>query len=47
MAYSPPPGRDPMPGLVRFVLMIFAALVALAISSPVILREAIAFFSRF
>lgn len=41
------PKRDPMPGLVRFALMIFVALVALVISSPVILREAIALFSRF
>jgi len=45
MAYSPPPSRDPVPGLVRLVLMIFAALVALVISSPVILRAVIALFA--
>lgn len=39
------PERDPVPGYVRLGVMIFAALVALAISSPVILRAAIAFFS--
>lgn len=46
-AAVPDTERDPMPGHVRFFLIIFAAVVGLVISAPVILREAIAFFSRF
>lgn len=46
-AAVPDTERDPMPGHVRFALIIFMAVVGLVISAPVILREAIAFFSRF
>jgi len=46
-AAVPDTDRDPMPGHVRFALIIFMAVVGLVISAPVILRETIAFFSRF
>lgn len=46
-AAVPDTERDPMPGYVRLFLILLMAGTALVISTPVLLREAIAFFSRF
>lgn len=47
MAYSPDPDRDPVPGHVRFLIMVLLAGTALIFSLPIIIRELFALYRGF